>query len=57
MNSVIPYNASSYLISMANEAFQNGRSVFEFKIENWDGYEKIAYNYGKWSYEKSVLRR
>jgi len=47
MNSVIPYNASSYLISMANEAFQNGRSVFEFKIENWDGYEKIAYNYGK----------
>jgi len=47
MSSVVPYNASSYLVSLANEAFRSRKSVFEFKIENWDGYEKIAYNYGR----------
>ena len=52
--SLVPYTASSSVLSLASEELTRGKDNFECRIENRSGgYEKIIYNRGNWRYEKT----
>lgn len=51
---LITSTTSSSLLSLVSESFRYGWTEFEHKIEDRSGgYEKIAYKWGNWRYEKT----